>query len=728
MKRMLLTLLFSTCLFANPLEVTHQLREKLQNSYEQALSLKESQADEKEYKELLAEINDIKTELSKAENLEKKNSSEMQDSWGFWDLGETTIGQLMMEYGSGDYLYIIPQELMNMKIQLYSMIKIDRSLWDEMLELILSQNGIGTRKLNSYAKQLYILKHDPSSIQAVVQNLEDLKLLKNNIRALYVFTPKIENLKSVQAFFERFSDPKQTTVQAVGAKIAIISNKQNLEKLLSIYHAVFESNSGKKIKLVNLRRLTPENAEKILKSFFTENTTKSRAAFYQNLAEEMQIMHISQGLVFIGEQSSVERAEKILKSLEDQLQDPKEMMVHWYQCKHADPEDVARMLEQVYDSLTFCRLDRADEENHSQGKGSSNAAGPNPPVNPVNVPMAEPGMVQGDKNKKFGNFIVDVKSGSIMMVIRSSELEKIEQLLKKLDTPKKMVEIEVILVEKKLQDRKQTGINLLKIGSASSTSKTGLSFDSDPTSPKKGILDFMLSRPKGKLPAFDLTFSLLLAQDDIQIHATPSVLATNQTPATISLVEEISINNGAVQLEGASSRGTLEKSFTRAQYGTTIVMTPMIHQVEDKGFVTLQTNITFDTTQMSRDDRPPVTRRHVENEVRIPDGETIIIGGLQRKTQESSQEKIPFLGDIPGIGKLFGTNKSNESNTEMFIFITPRILKDPMEEIRIQRRQEMLRRPGDLPDFLHKIEQAKKLEKKKMFEDSLNLLFDQFGT
>jgi Flp pilus assembly secretin CpaC len=92
------------------------------------------------------------------------------------------------------------------------------------------------------------------------------------------------------------------------------------------------------------------------------------------------------------------------------------------------------------------------------------------------------------------------------------------------------------------------------------------------------------------------------------------------------------------------------------------------------------------------DERPPVTRRHIENEVRVADGETVILGGLRRKVKEDFQDKIPFLGDIPGFGKLFGSTKVADSATEMFIFITPKIIKDPVEDIKKVREEELKKR------------------------------------
>jgi general secretion pathway protein D len=298
-----------------------------------------------------------------------------------------------------------------------------------------------------------------------------------------------------------------------------------------------------------------------------------------------------------------------------------------------------------------------------------------------------------------------------------------------------MVQLDVLLVEKKLHDNREIGFNLLQFGTnASGKKETAFTYNAGEAghhrSFKNGLMSFIFSRESGKFPAADVKFNFLLAQEDVRIKANPSVLAINQTPAQISIVDEISINNGAFPI--ATPTGTVvEKSFTRAQYGITINLTPTIHlpDTEDggPGFVSLITDLEFDTTKMiSEDDRPPVTRRHIENEVRVADGETIILGGLRQEIQEDTREKIPFLGDLPGIGKLFGTARSRDISTEMFIFITPRIIHDPVEDLRSIRQEEYRKRAGDIPEFLACIDEAKDNERRHMFGQSLKLLFDMY--
>ena len=94
-------------------------------------------------------------------------------------------------------------------------------------------------------------------------------------------------------------------------------------------------------------------------------------------------------------------------------------------------------------------------------------------------------------------------------------------------------------------------------------------------------------------------------------------------------------------------------------------------------------------------------------------------------TKEKNQEKTPFLGDLPGIGKFFGQTIESHMNTEMFIFITPRIIKHPIEDLRMIRKEELRKRAGDLPEFLQKISEAKEKEKQKVLADTLDLLFSK---
>jgi general secretion pathway protein D len=417
------------------------------------------------------------------------------------------------------------------------------------------------------------------------------------------------------------------------------------------------------------------------------------------------------------------------------------MTIYLYTCRHSDPNDLAQTLQRVYVSLLFAGQESAPKESEinysSQIQGSKAPPEGYPPMPPLVVtpPPLKPGIatkVEIDQNLS-DHFIADPKTGTILMTVRRDALDKIKDLLKKLDVPKKMVQIEVLLFERRINNQNNFGLNLLKIGKYKGVTYTPTvepHFNPEknlkPDSLLKGVLQFFFHNKAHKhTPYFDLAFNFLMTQEDIQLNAAPSVSTVNQTPCTISLVEEISINNGAAPVNSTGTT-TFENSFARAQYGITIVLTPTIHmpdEQEDKGSVTLQTNITFDTTTPSAVDRPRVDRRHIENEVRVLDGETVILGGLRRKSKIDREEKVPFFGDIPGIGKLFGTTQLTDNDTEMFFFITPKIIFDSKEQMEKIRTSELKKRPGDIPEFLVKVEKARDKAAKKFLKNSLRAVF-----
>ncbi|MEM8629162.1 MAG: secretin N-terminal domain-containing protein [Chlamydiota bacterium] len=691
------------------------LKKALQEKYQAAW-----QVPEDELPLLLEEIRTCKLALEELEENWRMHFADTgiftEEGCGVWDPGEMTLSQLIAEYGSVDYLYIIPPELINVKLQIFSGIPLPRSAWDDMIKLLLHSNGIGVKQISPYAKKLFFLKQDLSRVEALCKTEEGLELFNAGTRIAYVFAPHAEQIKALQNFFTRFSDPKETSVQIVGNKIVIVSSKENIEKLLSLYHAIWEKTTEKVVRVISMQKMDVAEAEKVLKAFFPDPGYKGKIPIHSHLSDELIFIAIPQGLVLIGNQHAIARAESLLADLESQLEDPYEMTVYWYSCKHSNPEDVGEILNQVYDSLL--QTDSQKSESTPLAKNGSSREPQASFAKQQTLPME-------------GNFIIDPKTGAILMVIRKDQIPKIKALLQKIDVPKKMVQIDVLLVEKCVQDRGRSGINLLKVGS-NVTRNAAYSTFLGSKDGGGGLLDFVFARthnPGGKESGrsfgLDMTYNFLMTQKDLKINANPSVLAINQTPALISIVEEISINNGAV-LDPASANPKVENSFTRAQYGTILKMTPTIHYSEEEGetgFITMATDISFDTTTSSSDNRPPVTKRGIKNYVTVADGETIILGGLRQMTSENTEEKIPFWGDIPGLGKFFSMSTTNHYNKEMFIFITPTIVKHPAEDLRKIRMEELKKRAGDLPEFLAKIQEARQKEKQKLFESSIDFLF-----
>lgn len=715
------------------------LKTRLKQCHAEAGNLEKESASEDRYYSILKVVQQLRTEMVLAEERWKSAVLEEhvknEEPYALWDQEETTLGQLVMEYGPIDYLYVVPPEMSAMKLQMHSNLPIPRESWGEVLDVILAHNGIGTKKINTYTKQLYIIKQDPSFIQTMVARKEDLKLLPSQTRLFYVFSPPPEQLKSTLQFFEKFADAKQTFVHQVGTKIAIVSSKEEVEKLLHLHKMIWKEALGKTSRVVSISKMPVKEMERILISFFGDAIEKNRQPLNKIEQEGLIVFALGQGnaLVLIGQEEIVERAEKVVKDTEDQLQNPAEMVVSVYSCRHTDPTDLAKVLEKVYTALVSASSDVKDSVDYTysqQGFPYKTPEGyaPGAPLPVAPPPLRSGGSMQLEVEGGNDHFIPDPKTGNLLMVVRKDVLTRVKSLLKKLDIPKRMVQIEVLLFERTINNKDTFGLNLLRIDST----HNDLKYDSLFTRAGRGVLEYLFSTKTGNTQ-IDFAYNFLMTQENIQFHAAPSVVTVNQSPATINIVQEMSINNGAAPVNATDGTIAYEKSYTRAQYGITIIMTPTIHaatpedemDLPEKASVTLQTNISFDTPRHNPDDRPLVERRHIENEVRVVDGETVIIGGLRRKTVQDNEEKIPFLGEIPGFGKLFGSTELTDRNTEIFFFITPKVIADPQETFEKLRVEELKKRPGDIPEFLEKMVEAQDKESRRFFVRSLNLLFQK---
>lgn len=743
--------------------------------YCEASSLYEQNAPEESYHFLLTNINLQKEKIDELEALWREKVTQTQtEGYALWHQPNTTLEQLIIDYGSQDYVYVIPVEIATIPVSVNSNLPIPRASWNEMLEMILTQNGVGVRQLNPYLRQLFLLKEDHSGLRLITNKRKDLEFIPGNERVAFLLSPEPSDVRRTWFFLEKFINPHSTVLQMIGRDILIFAQVSEVQELLKLYDFVSTNRGDKDYKVVTLSRVNTDEMAKILAAIFgvlTEESTKvtevakgssapkgpsnsSRPMLPPQLHSSMNddnglkvipLSHVAQAIFLVGTREEIRKAENIIREVEDQVGESRGKLIYWYTAKHSDPEQLAEVLQKIYAlMITSNTISEEGEE-----------LPPLPPEDIVDIrgPLVrrpyDEGYFLDDRfvvnktrprprevvNQNRDNFIVDLKTGSIAMVVEADILPKLKELIRKLDVPKKMVLIEVLLFERRLLHEDDFGMNLLRIGTAALNKNQGsatfnniLPVDGIPNPFNAGVFEFLFSRKKHNgIPAYDLAYRFLLSQEDIQINSSPSVLAVNQTQAIIEIEDEISVNTGIFEV--ASIGGVaLKDSFVRARYGIKIDITPSIHMHEEEDedeedYVTLLTDITFETFRPTADSRPDVTTRHILNEVNIPDGQTVIIGGLRKKTTQDSTESIPFLGELPGLGKLFSLNQMADDGTEMFIFLTPKIIIDPCEDLSRIRALEMTRRPGDIPPFLCSLVHAQEWEREHLAYGSMLMLF-----
>lgn len=202
-------------------------------------------------------------------------------------------------------------------------------------------------------------------------------------------------------------------------------------------------------------------------------------------------------------------------------------------------------------------------------------------------------------------------------------------------------------------------------------------------------------------PQFNVVLSALKTQNDTKLISNPTVVTLNNTEATINIGKEYPIPNYTYNQE----RGTYEVSgFEYRPIGIILKVTP---QVNSRGFIKLniepEVSSSNESTTFGTATIPIVTTRKTVTQVSLRDGYTMGIGGLIENTITDDESKVPVLGSIPLLGRLFRSSSKRDERRNLIIFITAKTVDAEgasIEEVfdsRAVRQLNMTRE--DLPGY-----------------------------
>lgn len=165
----------------------------------------------------------------------------------------------------------------------------------------------------------------------------------------------------------------------------------------------------------------------------------------------------------------------------------------------------------------------------------------------------------------------------------------------------------------------------------------------------------------------DLELSAMQAEGQGRLISAPRVLASDQREASIQQGVEI-------PYQEAASSGATTTHFKQAALGLTV--TP---RITPNGEVILRLMVTKDSVgKIVATERggavPSIDTRRIETEVLVQDGQTLVLGGIRETESADTQSSVPFLGSIPGAGRLFRSGIKSSNQTELLIFVTPKIM------------------------------------------------------
>lgn len=167
-----------------------------------------------------------------------------------------------------------------------------------------------------------------------------------------------------------------------------------------------------------------------------------------------------------------------------------------------------------------------------------------------------------------------------------------------------------------------------------------------------------------------------------KVLASPILMTVDNKEATIEATDMIYLFSG-YQYSGSTYSGTQVRNYEKRDIGLTVKVTPKINP---NGTVMLTVEQTFETQGADQnvpnesggtDPYATVTTRKISSDVSVENRQTVVMGGLTKKTNAESESGIPILKDIPWIGKwLFGSVSQKEARSELLVFMTPYVLDD----------------------------------------------------
>ena len=299
-----------------------------------------------------------------------------------------------------------------------------------------------------------------------------------------------------------------------------------------------------------------------------------------------------------------------------------------------------------------------------------------------------------------GTVTVDERTNTLIIKDVAESIENIHKLIGKIDIPVRQVMIEARIVSATDSFSKEIGVrwgilsngaannrNLL-VGGSNQTLWDLKDFDVETTTvngqtvsyPKYDIsrpdnlnVDLGVANPAGRIAfgllsmsdvMLDLELSALQADNRGEVISTPKILTADKQTAKVS-------SGTQIPYQEASASGATTTSFKEA--ALSLEATP---NITPDGKIGLQLLITNGTPVRSLDGQVAIAEDSVSTNVIVEDGQTVVLGGVFKNRKSNGVDKVPFLGDLPYVGRAFRKDVRNNAKEELLIFVTPKLIND----------------------------------------------------
>ncbi|MCW7470710.1 type II secretion system secretin GspD [Leptospira kanakyensis] len=397
-------------------------------------------------------------------------------------------------------------------------------------------------------------------------------------------------------------------------------------------------------------------------------------------------------LIFSGSTSDINKLLKLVDNLDVRADGPGSISsagdIHIYTLEYNEAEKLAAIL---------VKLDMPDAP-AAPTQGPPGEPGPDGKPPQPQQPVAQAPKVPGKQDKIKA--VAHKESNSLIVTATPQEWEEIKKIIKILDTPRKQVLLEVLIVELSSTDLNDFGIDWRYQELAYGQFNTGLAAQG-------GVID-KNGRPTNvnTLSGFSLGFirrggqqiiGILNANstnENFNVLSAPQILTLDNQEAEINVGQDVPVRTQNRNAGLGGDNAVTVANFEYRPTGIKLKFTPHINK---------NNRITLDLYQEIKNvagisseatgGNPTFNKRDIKTTIVVDNIQTIVIGGLLSNDKQKKVQKIPILGEIPLLGTLFRRTTNQNRKTNLMVFLTPHILddRDKSDRITIQKKNEQER-------------------------------------
>ncbi len=542
----------------------------------------------------------------------------------------------------------------------------------KVFESILEVNGYTTVKAGNIIKVVKSSDAVTKGIEtqtAISTSAQD-KLVTQIIQLKYADAEDIKNL--ITPLISKSSSQIMSYPQS---NILIVTDTlSNLKKIMEIIKIIDVKGNAQEVKILRLEHASATDLSNKLNQILTgasATDASSRAAISRRMPgatstkEPAKILPYERtnSLIVVANEQDLKDISDLITELDIPTPSGKED-IHVYYLQNATAEEVAKVLS-----------------------GMPALASPDATPKPGSqTPAAVSSMSNQQQNFKISP---DKATNSLIIFADPYTYDNIVETIRYLDIPRKQVFVEAFIMEVNTNYNFEIGVqwsffNDFKYnggkktgGWFARTSDTSISTPSDfPNGPLLGVIGQAITLNKGgteiTLPNMASFINAVSSDDDIHIISKPQIITMDNKQAEIKVGKNVPY----ITREDTDSTNINRtvRTYDYRDVGVTLKITPQINQ-EGGVRMDIFEEITTLVQGTGEDKYAPTTlKRSATTSVQIKDNETMVIGGLIGDSLTVGNSKVPLFGDIPLLGYLFKTLNRTREKTNLYIFITPRVI------------------------------------------------------